>query len=213
MDNVINDSPGKRIGIFLGTFDPFHLGHKECIQVLVQQKQLDLMCAVPINPFDKPNASRYEHRWQTVDLGLAGVPEFYRFPLAAYERFKSFPSLYDCAAAINDYFGDNNEYFFTVSQEAFENYFTRQLNAADIEKFAEITLFARPGFPLNGHALTIGRPVIHYQSKYGGVSSSQIRRLIARGKNAGPLLDPTVYEYVRVHGLYKEVSKQGAADV
>lgn len=65
----------KRIGLFGGTFDPFHLAHIKLIKYAIAQNKFDEILIIPVgNPSHKnPTQANFVHRCQMIKLALADI--------------------------------------------------------------------------------------------------------------------------------------------
>ncbi|MFA3781977.1 nicotinate-nucleotide adenylyltransferase [Melioribacteraceae bacterium 4301-Me] len=69
----------KPIGIYGGTFDPIHIGHLICAQVVLEKRNLEKIFFVPckISPFkqnEKPTEDK--HRLEMIKLSITNSPHF-----------------------------------------------------------------------------------------------------------------------------------------
>lgn len=70
----INDTSKKFnnvLGIYCGTFDPFHEGHKEIIRVVLNNYCCKLLCMAMRTNENKPNMLNYKHRYRLLNLALS----------------------------------------------------------------------------------------------------------------------------------------------
>lgn len=65
----------KRIGIFSGTFDPFHIGHLEACLVSRGALELDkVLIMVEKKPKQKSTVTDYKHRHKIIEFSIADFP-------------------------------------------------------------------------------------------------------------------------------------------
>ncbi|MCA9343821.1 nicotinate (nicotinamide) nucleotide adenylyltransferase [Candidatus Saccharibacteria bacterium] len=62
---------GKKLGVFSGTFDPFHEGHLQVCLTAIQKCQLDkVVVLIEKIPLHKTRVSDYGHRMRMIELAL-----------------------------------------------------------------------------------------------------------------------------------------------
>lgn len=67
----------KRIGVFSGTFDPFHIAHLEACLVAKAACELDsTLVVIEKKPHRKYDVTSFEKRYNMVDLATASFPSF-----------------------------------------------------------------------------------------------------------------------------------------
>lgn len=69
------DFEGKHIGLFGGTFDPFHNAHRQLIVSALEQLPLDVVLVMPLGqaPHKKRRISLAAHRFEMARLGIDGL--------------------------------------------------------------------------------------------------------------------------------------------
>lgn len=66
----------EKVGIFFGSFDPFHCGHREVVDVCLEHYCNRLICgAIKMNQ-SKPNLSCHKRRYELLKMGLQGSSAF-----------------------------------------------------------------------------------------------------------------------------------------
>lgn len=210
----------KPIGVFGGTFDPIHYGHLRSAFEMLQALRFDCVRFIPCG--DPPHRgitfAAAEERFRLVELAIAGQEGF-----AADDRElrRDGPSYtVDTLATLREEFPDRS-LGLIVGMDAF-------LGLPDWHRWDEILDFAhivvahRPGWkaPDIGvlgaliaergthriedlHSATHGRLHIHAVTQLE-IASTEIRELIAAGRDPRFLMPDAVRDAIRETGLYKE---------
>ncbi|HML17175.1 MAG TPA: nicotinate-nucleotide adenylyltransferase [Bryobacteraceae bacterium] len=181
-----------RTAIFGGTFDPIHSAHLVVAREAAETFSLDRVLFVPAaNPPLKEAGASFEDRYHMVELACAGEPRF--VPSRLEEGAEKSYSIY----TIERVHAMNGRVFFIIGSDAFAE--IRSWHRwEEVIATVEFIVVARPGHlyvPPPGarvHRLgTIALPV----------SSSEIRKALARGENP-PELPEAVTNYIRTRHLY-----------
>lgn len=190
-------------GIFGGTFNPIHNGHVELARRLLGLARLDEVWFVvsPQNPFKRSMHLLDDRiRLEMVRLALEEEP---RLTASDYEFSLPRPSYmwHTLQSMSRDY----PERRFTLLIGA-DNWarFDEWFAAKDIIANYPVVVYPREGTPLNTEQLPVGVTVADTGLVPG--SSTEVRRLIAAGKPFDSLVPPRVAEFIRSHGLYREMT-------
>jgi nicotinate-nucleotide adenylyltransferase len=201
-------TPGGRLGIMGGTFDPIHVGHLAVAEEAREALRLDRVLFVPAGePPHKPPGSvtAVTQRVAMVELAIADNPAF---ELSRVEVDRSGPS----------YTVD------TVEQLARERAGAELVVILSVETFAELStwheadrLFAaarvavvpREGYPAPDPAwLAAAFPGIEDRVDYLegprlGLSSTALRGRVAAGRSIRYLVPPAINAYIKDQQLYR----------
>lgn len=190
-------------GIFGGTFNPIHNGHVELARRLLSLARLDEVWFVvsPQNPFKRSMHLLDDRiRLEMVRLALEDEP---RLTASDYEFSLPRPSYmwHTLQSMSRDY----PERSFTLLIGA-DNWarFDEWFAAKDIIANYPVVVYPRDGTPLNTEQLPAGVTMADTGLVPG--SSTEVRRLIAAGKPFDSLVPPRVAEFIRSHGLYREMT-------
>jgi nicotinate-nucleotide adenylyltransferase len=220
----------ERIGLFGGTFNPFHIGHLKVARDVLRQFGLSRVYFIPsAQPPHKasdplvPAMDRYE----MVSLGLSGDPAFLPCDVEIKRTGPSYSI--DTVAFFKSTLDQSVQLYFILGIDAFLEIGTWKDCRKLFEQISFI-IMTRPG-KANDTADLIklagdyaraylsdqyrsderGSALIHptlqpiYLSKVSPVeiASSQIRRMISHGETAEQWLVPAVADYIREKGLYR----------
>ncbi len=169
-----------RIGLFGGSFDPVHLGHVYLAQTLKKNLDLDKVIIYParVSPFklDIPPKSSGKDRMKMLHLAFGGE-EWVEFSSCELER-EGVSYTIDTIREIKKKY-PNDELYLLLSCESKENFLDWK-ESDEIEKNCRVVF----GF------------------KKEGISSTQVRDALKRGKRCKELLSPKVLDYIRENKLY-----------
>lgn len=190
-------------GIFGGTFNPIHNGHVELARRLLSLARLDEVWFVvsPQNPFKRSMHLLDDRiRLEMVRLALEDEPL-----LTASDYEFSLPRPSYMWHTLQSMSRDYPERSFTLLIGA-DNWarFDEWYAAKDIIANYPVVVYPREGTPLNTEQLPVGVTMADTGLVPG--SSTEVRRLIAAGKPFDSLVPPRVAEFIRSHGLYREMT-------
>lgn len=168
------------IGIYMGTFDPPHIGHLHVIADVLNSKKVDFVVVVPTvqNPW-KINSTEFEHRYHMLCL-------------ATDDNYDCIVSDIECTLKA--------PYFSYKTLEALKRKFD-DLDAGNLYLIVgndiDISLWRKGDWILNNFG------IITYDREVINISSSQIREMIKENKILTPYLTQSVLEYINNNNLYK----------
>jgi nicotinate-nucleotide adenylyltransferase len=190
-------SGGRRIALFGGTFDPVHKAHLVVAGAAAGRFALDQVLFVPAaNPPHKAGATSapYEDRYRMVELACAADSRFVPSRLEAGETTSySIVTIQKLQARLTP----ADELFFLIGADAFAEIDTwhRYEDVLDSVQFIVVT---RPGHRFRA----AGQGRVHLLDSVDmPVSSSQIREQLASGR-LPPELPEQVAAYIARHALY-----------
>jgi len=210
----------RKIGVFGGTFDPVHHGHLAAARGVLAGFRLDRLLFIPAAypPHKRQPAASFSHRLAMLELALAGRS---RMSISLLEAERQAPSYtVDTLHELRTRLGPQ-AFYLIIGADSF-----RELHLwyryADLLRLADLVVVARPGVPavdlddavnlLPGHftfderrqawCRDDGSRIFYFADSHSGVSSSEIRKRLARGEPVETLLPPAVLHYIKLHGLY-----------
>ncbi|MCA9229939.1 MAG: nicotinate (nicotinamide) nucleotide adenylyltransferase [Planctomycetales bacterium] len=200
----------KRLGIFGGSFDPVHRGHLLLAESCLDQADLDAVWFLPTaqQPL-KPRGPQASdaHRLAMLELAIRGRPGFYLSTIEIDRGGVSY--MVDTLETIHQQLPASELFLLIGADSMAELPFWHR--AADILRLASPLVVRRPsaGEPTFEHLkqLLSADQIDRFCSSEVAmpptpISSSQIRRSIARGDMWSDLVPPPVADYIRAHGLY-----------
>ncbi|BCU82472.1 putative nicotinate-nucleotide adenylyltransferase [Polycladomyces abyssicola] len=190
------------IGIFGGTFDPIHIGHLIIAEQASQSVGLDEVWFIPAaSPPHKPgqDITPAEHRVEMVRLAICDHP---KFRLSTVELLRPGPS-YTVDTVRQLCSQHPHDRFFLIVGGDMVNDLPNWYKIEEILQMVDIIGHARPGTNTDALPPEIAEKVIWVQDPVTvNVSSTQIRRQLARGASGRYLLPEPVRKYIKGKRLY-----------
>ena len=210
----------KRIGLFGGSFDPPHRGHRKALRAFINEANLDLVYVVPsgISPSaGKGNASGFAtpaQRLEMTRIAFSTLSDKVRV-LDWEIRAEGVSYTYLTVDRIKKEHPDC-DLFLLIGTDQFLS-FDRTWRCADkIMQTCTLCVMNRDG--KEGEALKfkkselekIGAHCLLLREKAYIISSSEIRRQLKKYEYSVALV-PSVHEYVTLHGIYQTQSQRKRA--
>ena len=187
-----------RIGILGGTFDPIHMGHLILGEEALGQLNLDKIVFVPAYlPPHKPRGSfaSSNERYRMVHLATCSNPHFEVSRIELEEKGKSY-SIETIKKFKKKY--SKAEVFFITGADSLKGLFSWK-DIKQIFRLSHFVIAKRLDYPIKNVPKTVKTisiiPV--------GISSSEIRRRIAKNKSIHYLVPDKVVEYIKRKRLYR----------
>lgn len=198
-DIIIGEkAQSQTIGVLGGSFNPVHIGHLMLASYLVQWGYVDSVWLTlsPRNPFKADSAEL--------------IPDVKRLAMLAM-AIKGAPGLDVCDIELSlptpSYTINTLETLSSLHPEKRFKLIIGSDNWAKFDKWREaqkildnygVIVYPRPGYPVDLHA--DGMDLV--QAPTVNISSTFIRKAIAKGKNVDFFLPQGVYKYILNHKLY-----------
>ncbi|MBO6574795.1 MAG: nicotinate (nicotinamide) nucleotide adenylyltransferase [Rhodothermales bacterium] len=185
-----------RIGLFGGTFNPPHTGHRIIAEQAFDALSLDRLIWMPAarSPFKDGAADvSAAHR---LTMSLLAASDHDGFTVSDEEIRREPPSYtVDTVRALANRFSES-ELILLIGGDSWHD-FDRWREPEGIRAMARIAVYPRPGSDtdLEGADHVLDSPRID-------VSSTEIRQRLAQGKTVAGLIDRGVLAYIRKHRLY-----------
>jgi nicotinate-nucleotide adenylyltransferase len=192
---------GPRIAILGGTFDPIHSGHLRLAEEVRKKLGAERVVLVPASaqPLkERRAAASPEDRLAMARLAAAGRKWL---EVSDLEVCRPPPSYtYETLAALRAA-EPAADFFFVVGADAARD-LDRWYRIEDLLGLASFVVASRPGFALEIPPGLRGR-VRAIEIDALPVSSTEVRRRLAAGKDVAGLVDGAVLDYIRTRGLYR----------
>lgn len=206
-----------RIGLFGGTFDPVHFGHLRPALELAEAYQLDTLYLLPNHrPVHRaPTRASTETRIEMLELATCSAP---RLSIDTREALRDEPSYtFDTLTAISEENPQATLIFF-MGLDAFALYDTWHEQEGILD-LANLVIIKRPDAQHSDFSAALlarqkvrsGNSICHgvngvieeIEVTQLAISSTDIRRRIARGLNVRFLVPESVLSFIETKNLYK----------
>lgn len=186
----IAKTPKKRLGIFLGSFNPIHNGHLQIATSAIIQDLVDEILFVPT--MQNPWKDEYEATfWDRCTMIRRAISPFSKCILSEMEAFCD-PPYYTCNTlkALRNYYTDC-ELLLIVGSDIVDQIITWKYGEWILKNFKCIVV-GRPGY--NGHKVDV--------EEVSSLSSTEIRNKVKEGKSIENLVPRSVANYIEKTKLY-----------
>lgn len=182
-----------KIGLFGGTFDPFHLGHAAIINSALSFG-LDKIIVVPTGvPPHKP-ATGLSKAVDRFAMARLGIREIKGAEVSDFEIKKEGPSYTVDTVLHFKKLYDKSRLYFIVGDDAYDKIDTWR-EPARLFKLCTFLVYNRSGLEIRPPAAALdGERVL--------ISSSEIRERVRRGEDIRDMLPGGVFEYIVKNKLY-----------
>ncbi len=213
----------RKIGVFGGTFDPVHEGHLSVARGVLDRYRLDefFFIPAPYPPHKQQPGTGFSHRVAMLEAALADEPHMSISLVEAERRSPSYTV--DTLEELRVRMG-NHHFYLVIGADSFvELHLWHRFE--DLGRLADIVVAARPGIDREVVSAQVaafagefrydpaqekwsrddGFHIYLYSDIHVDLSSSEIRRRLARGEDVGGLLPPAVTEYIHRNKLYRSL--------
>jgi nicotinate-nucleotide adenylyltransferase len=197
-----------RVGILGGTFDPIHLGHLIIAEEARVRLGMDSVVFMPAGrPWLKEHEPRAEvgHRLEMVRMAVEGNPHFSHSLLEAERQGNSYTA--NTLERMRRTLPEEAELLFILGLDSLKE-FAGWHRPERILELATLVALVRPGYEdVQVRALDDVLPgasqrVVLLEGPLLEISSTDIRRRVAKGQSIRYLVPQEVEEYIQRNGLY-----------
>ena len=187
-----------KIGLFFGSFNPMHIGHKIIASYMAEFSNLDKVMLVvsPQNPLKKQQSLLDQHQRLMIRMEIEDNP---RLQVSDIEFSMPQPSYtIDTLVRLKEK-NPENQYVLIMGADNLQN-FHEWKNYQQILESYSVYVFPRPGFEIN---ITHENIHIVKDTPKIEISASFIRNSIKEGKDASYLIPEKVWKYIDEMNLYR----------
>ena len=209
----IKDGQEFRLGIMGGTFDPIHYGHLVTAEQARESLDLDAVLFMPAGSpafkLYKPVTPAEDRSAMTV-LATAANPAFLASRFEIDRPGVTYTA--DTLHALRDFYPLQVKLYFITGADAIIDIVTWH----DADRIAELATFiaaTRPGFDIDTARARIKESGLPFDVRYIqipalAISSTNIRKRVARGMSVRYLTSESVLGYIRKRGLYADLGQE-----
>ena len=195
----------KKIGIMGGTFDPIHYGHLVTAEAARYRYGLDRVYFVPayIPPHKQfKTVTPADHRLMMTTMATVNNPAFVVSDIEIQRGGLSYT--YDTVRAFKKELGGDIEVYFITGADAIIE-LTHWMKIEELVKECHFIGATRPGYHLNAKLPDYLLASVSFMEVPAlAISSTDIRKRVAKGAPIHYLLPETVEMYIRKNRLYIE---------
>jgi len=190
----------KDTALFGGTFNPIHIGHLIIAEEVCNKLGLKNIVFVPC--FIPPHKSTYslasaEDRLKMVKLAIRNNAKLSTSSLEIKRKGRSYTV--DTVKSFHKKLSNKRKLMFIIGTDSLKE-LKEWKDIKEISRIVKFVVVNRPGFKLNrvpGNYIPLSIPD-------SGISSSSIRRKLAKGTSVRYQIPEQVLKYIKKKGLYKK---------
>ncbi len=198
----LEDGQEFRLGIMGGTFDPIHYGHLVTAEQARESLDLDAVLFMP--------AGSPAFKLAMTVLATAANPAFLASRFEIDRPGVTYTA--DTLHALRDFYPSQVKLYFITGADAIIDIVTWH----DAERIAELATFiaaTRPGFDIDTARARIKESGLPFDVRYIqipalAISSTNIRKRVARGMSVRYLTSESVLGYIRKRRLYADLGQE-----
>lgn len=182
-----------RLGVFVGSFDPIHIGHIKVMDYLIENNYLDKIIILPtLNYWKKEVVVDVEKRAEM-------IKKIKRDYLIVDNTNNKFKYTYEVLNSLNKIY-KNDELFLIISADNIVN-FKNWMNVDEILKNNKVIVLNRNNIDINKYVNNFklkDRFIVINDFPYINISSTELRKKINKD-----FLDEEVYNYIIENKIYE----------
>ncbi|WP_300361543.1 nicotinate (nicotinamide) nucleotide adenylyltransferase [Fusobacterium sp.] len=188
-----------RIGIYGGSFDPPHFGHKNVAQYAIENLKLDKLLIIPVGraSHGKNNLSDNILRYEMCNLVFGDIEkvEISKIEIEKDEISYTYKTLDN----LMEIYGRENEYFEIIGGDS-AAYFTKWKNYKEILENSTVVILRRKGYVSEIKS----DKIIEFENDYYDISSTEIKQKLKKDEDCSDILDPKLIKFIKENGIYKK---------
>lgn len=188
-----------RIGIYGGSFDPPHFGHKNVAQYAIENLKLDKLLIIPVGraSHGKNNLSDNILRYEMCNLVFGDIEkvEISKIEIEKDEISYTYKTLDN----LMEIYGRENEYFEIIGGDS-AAYFTKWKNYKEILENSTVVILRRKGYVSEIKS----DKIIEFENDYYDISSTEIKQKLKNDEDCSDILDLNLIKFIKENGIYKK---------
>ena len=187
-----------RIGIYGGSFDPPHYGHKKIAEFVTEKLSLDKLLIVPVGiaSHGKNNLTSSADRMKMCEMTFRNIKNVCISSIEIDMEGVSYT--YKTLEAVMKNFGEDNEYFEIIGEDS-ANYFDKWKEYEKILELSTVVVLRRKGFK----NIVNSSKIVTVDNSYFDISSTEIKEKIKNGEDVSDFLDKETEKFIKEKKLYK----------
>ncbi len=193
---------GPTIGVFGGSFDPFHEGHRQIIEAALPVLNRVLVVVAGHAPHKEgKETTPFHHRVAMSRMGVEGLSRVEVLEIEGRREGHSYTI--DTLTQLQRLYPPGTTFHLLIGGDSFLD-FPLWKDWEGILERATLLVAARPGCDTDAPPEFEGRnvPVRWLELEPKEVSSTEIRRRVAAGESLSDLVAPAIAAYILDHALY-----------
>lgn len=186
-----------KIGIYGGSFDPPHFGHKNIAEFVIKKLGLDKLFIVPVGiaSHGKPALILGEYRMKMCELTFGEIEKAEVSPVEI--NMNSISYTFKTLETLIEENGSEHEYFEIIGEDS-AAYFDKWREYKKILELSTVVVLKRKGFisAINSKKMMI------VDNPYFNVSSTEIKDKIKNGEDVSLFLTKETIEFIKEKKLY-----------
>lgn len=192
----------KSIGLFFGSFNPVHLGHTNLAEYIFQFSGVDEIWFIvsPRNPLKEQSELIDEH-FRLKMLQLATEDKDYLIPSDIEFNLPKPSYTINTLKMLGERYPEDN-FILLIGSDNMHIFDQWKDYKALLEDYS-VVVYPREGYPYEEYEETYPDMQILEEAPLFEISSTEIRQLIAKKKDASRWLHPEVYQFIVENNLYQ----------
>lgn len=186
-----------RIGIYGGSFDPPHKGHRKIAEYTVKKLKLDKLLIVPVGTAShgKNNLASGEERIKMCELTFGNIENT---EISSVEiDMEGVSYTFKTLEALIEKYGKEHEYFEIIGEDS-AAYFDKWKEYEKILNLSTVVVLKRKGYK----SVVDSPKMITVDNPYFDVSSTDIKEKIKNKKNVSDLITEETERFIKEKNIY-----------
>ena len=187
-----------KIGIYGGSFNPPHIGHRNIAEFVIKELDLDKLLIIPIGiaSHGKTIYTSSEDRVKMCELTFGDIP---KTEISTVEiDMKGTSYTFKTLEVLRNKYGEEHEYFEIIGEDS-AAYFDKWKEYEKILEQSTVVVLKRKGYKniINSPKIKI------VDNPYFDISSTEIKNKIKNNEDVSMFLTEKTEKYIKNKGLYR----------